>query len=132
MSDGSVRFEDHTSAILRKLHGNLRETADAIAVAAVEGVQAKMLWGYYDVHGLPDNPHTEIVDTGTLFDSMTAEVKMIRGFYYHVIVGTDVPYAVYVHEGTFKLNGRPFITDGLAAAKPEINRIAREAMSKDF
>lgn len=130
--NGSIRMEDNTSAILRRLQDNLQETAEAISVAAVEGVQAQMLWGYHDVHGLPDNPHTEIVDTGRLFDSITGEVQRVRGFYYHVVVGTDVPYAVYVHEGTYKLKGRPFITDGLAAAKPEINRIAREAMKKGF
>ena len=132
LENGSIQISDNTSAILRRLQDNLKETADAIAVAAVEGVQTQMLWGYHDVHGLPDNPHTEIVDTGRLFDSITAEVQRVRGFYYHVVVGTDVPYAVYVHEGTRKLKGRPFITDGLAAAKPEINRIAREAMKKGF
>lgn len=129
-SSSEVRFEDHTSAVLRLLQGNLKETAAAIAAAAVEGVQTQMLWGYNDLHGNP--PHTEIVDTGRLFDSITGEVKQIRGWYYHVVVGTDVPYAVYVHEGTRKLKGRPYITDGLAAAKPEINRIAREAMRKGF
>lgn len=125
-----VVFKDHTSAILRRLQGNLKETASAISVAAVEGVQTQMLWGYDDMHGNP--PHTEIVDTGRLFDSIQGQVVRIRGFYYHVEVGTDVPYAIYVHEGTRKLKGRPFITDGLAAAKPEINRIAREAMKKGF
>lgn len=132
VGDSKVVFRDNTSAILRKLHGNLAETANLIASAAVDAVQSQMLWGYFDVHGLPDNPHTEIVDTERLFNSITAQVKQIRGFYYHVVVGTDVPYAVYVHEGTYKLRGRPFITDGLARAKPEINRIAREAMRKGF
>lgn len=131
-ASGKVVFQDNTSAILRKLQGNLEETAKAIAATAEEAVQWQILWGYHDVHGLPDNPHTEIVDTGRLFDSITASVNRVRGFYYHVVVGTDVPYAVYVHEGTYKLKGRPFITDALAAAKPEINRIAREAMRKGF
>lgn len=126
----NVIFNDHTSAILRKLQGNLEATARAIAGVAEEAVQWQMLWGYNDMHGNP--PHTEIVDTGRLFDSITASVNRVRGFYYHVVVGTDVPYAMYVHDGTYKLKGRPFITDGLAAAKPEINRIAREAMRRGF
>lgn len=126
----NVIFKDHTSAILRKLQGNLEATARAIAGVAEEAVQWQMLWGYNDAHGNP--PHTEIVDTGRLFDSITASVNRVRGFYYHVVVGTDVPYAMYVHDGTYKLKGRPFITDCLAAAKPEINRIAREAMRRGF
>jgi homoserine acetyltransferase len=75
----------------------------------------KMLYGYHDVHGNP--PHTEIVDTGRLFDSIEAEVNVINANVYQTVVGTDVPYAEYVHDGTYKLKGRPFITDGINESK---------------
>ena len=131
-ANGKVVFRDYSDIILRRMQGNIRDAASAVAGIAVEAVQWQMLWGYHDVHGMPDNPHTEIVDTGRLFDSIEAEVNVINANIYQTVVGTDVPYAEYVHDGTYKLKGRPFITDGLAAAKPEINRIAREAMRRGF
>ena len=132
LENGSIQISDNTSAILRRLQDNLKETADAIAVAAVEGVQTQMLWGYHDVHGLPDNPHTEIVDTGRLFDSITASVQRQSDNTYTVSVGTDVPYAIYVHEGTRKLKARPFITDAMSDSYKDIEsaiaRTLRNAM----
>lgn len=98
---------------MRKLHGALGEAAESISTIAIEAVQEKMLWGYKDVHGLPDNPHTEIVDTGRLFDSIAATVTRTSDNAYQVSVGTDVPYGIYVHEGTRQLKGRPFITDAM-------------------
>lgn len=130
--NGKVVFRDYTGIILRRMQGNIRDAASAVAGIAVEAVQWQMLWGYHDVHGMPDNPHTEIVDTGRLFDSITGSVNRISNNYYQAVVGTDVPYAVYVHEGTYKLKGRPFITDGLASAKDSMDAAIREAIKKGF
>lgn len=131
-ANGKVVFRDYSDIILRRMQGNIRDAAAAVAEIAVGAVQWQMLWGYHDVHGLPDNPHTEIVDTGRLFDSITGSVNRISNNYYQAVVGTDVPYAVYVHEGTYKLKGRPFITDGLAAAKDSMDAAIRAAIKKGF
>lgn len=40
-------------------------------------------------------------------------------------VGTDVPYAPFVHDGTRFMAGRPFLTDGLNAALPTINALVQ-------
>lgn len=130
--NGKVVFRDYSDIILRRMQGNIKDAASAVAEIAVEAVQWQMLWGYHDVHGMPDNPHTEIVDTGRLFDSITGSVNRISNNYYQAVVGTDVPYAVYVHEGTYKLKGRPFITDGLAAAKDSMDAAIRSAIKKGF
>lgn len=56
------------------------------------------------------------VDTGNLRGSLSSEmVKATNG---DVVgrVGTNVPYAVFVHEGTKKMAGRPFLKDALSAA----------------
>lgn len=126
LKNGSIRISDHTDTILRRLQGSIGSAAEEVAQVAVEAVQTQMLWGYNDPHG-PDG-HTEIVDTGRLFDSITAQVNRINASYYQTVVGTDVPYAIYVHEGTYKLKGRPFITDGLAAGKGEIEKAIRKAI----
>lgn len=131
---GKVGIVDHSDFVMRKLQGALGDAAEAVATMAVEAVQAQMLWGYKDVHGLPDNPHTEIVDTGRLFDSIKATVNRKSQNTYTVSVGTDVPYGIFVHEGTRKLKGRPFIVDAMSssysAIESAIAKTLRQKMKK--
>lgn len=124
----AVRFEDHSTEVLRRVQGNLKKAAIDVGDIARDAVQEKMLWGYHDVHGNP--PHTEIVDTGRLFDSIEGQVKAVNANVYQTSVGTDVPYAEYVHEGTYKLKGRPFITDGIMESREEIQIAIREALRR--
>jgi hypothetical protein len=124
----AVRFEDHSTEVLRRVQGNLKKAAIDVGDIARDAVQEKMLWGYHDVHGNP--PHTEIVDTGRLFDSIEGQVKAVNANVYQTSVGTDVPYAEYVHEGTYKLKGRPFITDGILDSRDEIQTAIREALRR--
>ena len=124
----AVRFEDHSTEVLRRVQGNLKKAAIDVGDIARDAVQEKMLWGYHDVHG--DPPHTEIVDTGRLFDSIEGQVKAVNANVYQTSVGTDVPYAEYVHEGTYKLKGRPFITDGIMESREEIQTAIREALRR--
>lgn len=124
----AVRFEDHSTEVLRRVRGNLKTAAIDVGDIARDAVQEKMLWGYHDVHGNP--PHTEIVDTGRLFDSIEGQVKAVNANVYQTSVGTDVPYAEYVHEGTYKLKGRPFITDGIMESREEIQTAIREALRR--
>lgn len=124
----AVRFEDHSTEVLRRVQGNLKKAAIDVGDIARDAVQEKMLWGYHDVHGNP--PHTEIVDTGRLFDSIKGQVKAVNANVYQTSVGTDVPYAEYVHEGTYKLKGRPFITDGIMESREEIQTAIREALRR--
>lgn len=124
----AVRFEDHSTEVLRRVRGNLKNAAVDVGDIARDAVQMKMLYGYNDVHGNP--PHTEIVDTGRLFDSIEGQVKAVNANVYQTSVGTDVPYAVYVHEGTSRLKGRPFITDGILDSREEIQTAIREALRR--
>ena len=124
----AVRFEDHSTEVLRRVQGNLKKAAIDVGDIARDAVQEKMLLGYHDVHGNP--PHTEIVDTGRLFDSIEGQVKAVNANVYQTSVGTDVPYAEYVHEGTYKLKGRPFITDGIMESREEIQTAIREALRR--
>lgn len=110
--NGGARLVDHSDVVLRTLGTNCRRTMAQAAEILVEGIQWQMLYGYHDVHGLPDNPHTEIVDTGRLFDSIRADVVRDSQNAYTVAYGTDVPYAIFVHDGTRFLAPRPFIRDG--------------------
>lgn len=114
----SFVIKDHSDVVLKRVATNAQAAIAAAADILVESVQEKILYGYSDLHGNP--PHTEIVDTGRLFDSITANVSRVSQNAFNADVGTDVPYAYWVHEGTSRLKGRPFITDGAMAAKQDV------------
>lgn len=121
-------FKDNTELILNALASATKEGAQKMADCAVDSVQYQILYGYKDPHG--DDGHTEIVDTGALFDSIKGDVKRQSQNLYTITVGTDRPYAVYVHNGTRYLKARRFITDGINRARGDMEDILRDEMKK--
>ena len=119
-------FKDNTELILNAIHSATKEGAQKMADCAVESVQHQILYGYKDPHG--DDGHTEIVDTGALFDSIKGDVKRQSQNLYTITVGTDRKYAVYVHNGTRYLKARRFITDGINKARGDMEDILRDEM----
>ena len=124
----NVRFVDNSDVILRLVASNSQAAMKAVSEMLVEAVEEKILYGYKDVHGNP--PHTEIVDTGRLFDSIDADVSRDSQNAFTVSVGANTPYAVYVHEGTYKLKGRAFITDAVMGKKSEVQSILAGELPK--
>ena len=124
----NVRFVDNSDVILRRVASNSQAAMKAVSEMLVEAVEEKILYGYKDVHGNP--PHTEIVDTGRLFDSIEADVSRDSQNAITVSVGANTPYAVYVHEGTYKLKGRAFITDAVMGKKNEVQSILAGELPK--
>ena len=116
-------FVDNSDIILKAMRGAMDESAEEIKTTLVEAVQEKMLYGYNDRHG--SDGHTEIVDTGRLFDSIDADVRRVSQNTVEIKVGStgDTNYSVYVHEGTHKLKGRPFITDGVEESTEKVKEI---------
>lgn len=55
------------------------------------------------------------VDTGRLRSSITWTI-IEDGRSLVAIIGTNVEYAIYVHEGTRFMEGTPFLVDGLLTA----------------
>ena len=119
-------FKDNTELVLDALASATKEGAQKMADTAVESVQYQILYGYKDPHG--EDGHTEIVDTGALFDSIKGDVKRQSQNLYTITVGTDRPYAVYVHNGTRYLKARRFITDGINRARGDMEDILRDEM----
>ena len=119
-------FKDNTELILNALASATAEGAQKMADTAVESVQYQILYGYKDPHG--EDGHTEIVDTGALFDSIKGDVKRQSQNLYTITVGTDRDYAVYVHNGTRYLKARRFITDGINRARGDMEDIHRDEM----
>ena len=48
------------------------------------------------------------------------------------MVGTNVEYAPFVHEGTRRMAARPFLVQGMEASRTEIERILERAGVKLF
>ena len=119
-------FKDNTELILNALASATAEGAQKMADTAVESVQYQILYGYKDPHG--EDGHTEIVDTGALFDSIKGDVQRQSQNLYTITVGTDRDYAVYVHNGTRYLKARRFITDGINRARGDMEDILRDEM----
>ena len=119
-------FKDNTELVLNALASATKEGAQKMADCAVDSVQYQILYGYKDPHG--KDGHTEIVDTGALFDSIKGDVRRQSQNLYTITVGTDRPYAVYVHNGTRYLKARRFITDGINRARGDMEDILRDEM----
>lgn len=119
-------FKDNTELVLNALASATKEGAQKMADCAVDSVQYQILYGYKDPHG--KDGHTEIVDTGALFDSIKGDVKRQSQNLYTITVGTDRPYAAYVHNGTRYLKARRFITDGINKARGDMEDILRAEM----
>ena len=119
-------FKDNTELILNAIASATADGAQKMADCAVESVQYQILYGYKDPHG--KDGHTEIVDTGALFDSIKGDVQRQSQNLYTITVGTDRPYAVYVHNGTRHLKARRFITDGINKARGDMEDILRGEM----
>ena len=119
-------FKDNTELVLNALASATKEGAQKMADCAVDSVQYQILYGYKDPHG--KDGHTEIVDTGALFDSIKGDVKRQSQNLYTITVGTDRKYAVYVHNGTRRLKARRFITDGINRARGDMEEILRDEM----
>lgn len=123
-------FKDNSAIVLRKIGTNSQTAMQNAADMLVEAVQEKMLYGYHTSHGRP--PHTEIVDTGRLFESIQAAVKRDSQNAFSVDVGTDVEYAQYVHDGTSRVESRPFIRDGVMGKQKELKELLSTDLSAGF
>lgn len=55
------------------------------------------------------------VDTGRLRGSINWWI-VLEGDTLVAYVGTNVEYAIYVHEGTSRMSGRPFLVEGVTQA----------------
>lgn len=115
----SWTVKDNTSKIIYNTQLNMQAAMDALAEEVVEDVQWRMLYGYHTPHGA--DGHTEIVDTGKLYDSIESTVNKESQNLITANVGTRVDYAPFVHDGTVKLEARPFITDTLTDETNQAN-----------
>ncbi len=105
-----------------------------------EGVKAKTFFGKLPVHikqGLNnairksafiverESKRIAPVDTGRLRSSIFTIIEPLKA-----TVQPRVNYAIFVHEGTFKMSSRPFMKEGADNARNEIQRIFNEEIKR--
>lgn len=123
----NVKFKSEVNIVRSKVTDALEAASNELKEKSIEWVQEKMLYGYHDPHG-PDG-HTEIVDTGATFDSVDADTQRNSQDSYTVKAGVQTDYAVYVHNGTRKLKGRPFLRDAMMEHVSDIESIMKKHMN---
>lgn len=123
----NVKFKSEVNIVRSQVTGALESAASELKEKSIEWVQEKMLYGYSDPHG-PDG-HTEIVDTGATFDSVDADTQRNSQDSYTVKAGVQTDYAVFVHNGTRKLKGRPFLRDAMMEHVSDIESIMKKHMN---
>jgi hypothetical protein len=72
-------------------------------------------------------------DTGKLYDSIQYMVEEHTIYLLRTSIGSfTVPYAVFVHEGTFKMSGRPFLLTAFIRKQKLIEYVMLKALQKDL
>lgn len=117
--EARVVFIDHSAAILAQINRNASAALLAIGTEAVELINRQMQSGY----GKP------IRRTGDLMRDVNYQANESENT---VDVGNSMEYAPYVHEGTSRMNGRPYIRDALMNGKGDLQEIAEEYLKKGF
>ena len=116
-----VRFNDNSKVVLKTLNGNIPAALNAIGIAAVNLIHNQMEQGY----GKP------IRQTGDLMRDVQYEVdeqgRKTR-------VGNTLEYGPYVHDGTYKMPGRPYVRDSLTGehAAQKLQQAAAPHVKKGF
>lgn len=105
--------QDNTDTVVREIHSAIEVALEKIGIAA-EG----------HVVGYMTQEH--IVDTGRLRNSITHAVQPDDS----VIVGTNVEYGKYVHNGTSRMKGRPFLKNPVQRNMDEYREILKGSFEK--
>lgn len=105
----------HAAEITARLARNAASALDSAGRTAAALVVAQMASGY----GAP------IRDTGALMDSIAHAVEGDT-----VRIGSPLPYAGLVHDGTARMDGRPYLSDGILGGTEDIARAMAQALKE--
>lgn len=108
MSDGIEVNEDNTDKVIAQMETAIERALEAIGIEAESDAAAICP-----------------VDTGRLRNSITHAIDDGEKV---AIVGTNVEYALYVHEGTSRHKGQPFLTDAVTRNAGKYRKLAEAAL----
>lgn len=112
---------DNTEKIIEMIRANGQRALIAGATEAVGCIKDEMEFGY----GKP------IRKTGNLIGSISYNPPRSEPNL-SIDIGTDIEYGKFVHEGTRRMRGRPFITDALTQNKERIAQVLMQELKRGF
>lgn len=112
-----VTLKDNSKIVLSTLEGNKKAALTAMATTAQGLILKQMESGY----GKP------IRQTGDLMRDVDYDVEGDKAR-----VGNTLSYSTFVHEGTSRMPGRPYIPDGLAGEEDTLKAAASAPLAKGF
>lgn len=105
------------SKIKGKLSGSIEPKLKSVIVDSVHNV-------------MDHNYYKDIWLTGDTWRTVEAKsVNKTNQWAVSVEVGTGTWYTMYVHQGTTRMPGRPFLVDGVNAAADDIESIVQKDLS---
>jgi len=116
---GGVKFKDNSSELLEKFKSNQIMALTAIGQIVVEITTDYMMTRY----GKP------IYRTGDLMRSISYNVNTGE---LEVKIGSNLDYAIWVHNGTQKMSARPFLKDAITENAQIIEEVAMERLGAGF
>lgn len=124
-----IQLNDHSDAVLAQMDANVERALTAMGIKAVGLIVRQMESGYTTphknrAHGTTSDggTHTAIRETGDLMRDVSYEVGNSGAG--TVDVGNSLEYGVFIHEGTSRLESRPYIRDALTNGAEELQRVA--------
>jgi HK97 gp10 family phage protein len=112
-----MSFTDNSGKVKDQMAGNVKAALAAMGIEAVGLINQQMQSGY----GSP------IRQTGDLMRDVNSEVDGDR-----VNVGNSISYSTFVHEGTSRMGGRPYIKDAIMNGKDRLKQVAENELKKGF
>lgn len=118
----NVIFHDNSPKVKSQMADNVVRALTAMGIKAVNLILKQMQKGY----GKP------IWKTGDLQRDVSYDVG--RSSDNSVDVGNTLEYGPYVHEGTYKMAGRPYIKDALTGEghKQQLQKVAEAYLKQGF
>jgi len=112
----SVEFTDNTAAVLAQFERNKAKALVSVGIHAQRRATEEIT-------------RMGAVDTGRLRASIAYQAEPAND---EVVIGTPVEYAIYVHEGTYKMTGRPFIKDAVLNYQGDYRKIIEQELGEGF
>lgn len=105
-----VHLDDHSDEVKREMASALRRGLEKAAMQAESYAKLE----------LENDPRR--IDTGRLRDSISHKVVDDQTAY----IGTNVEYAIYVHEGTDRMSPNRFLRNAVEKNQDELRKIIKE------
>ena len=112
-----MSFKDNSGQVKNQMAGNVKAALAAMGIEAVGLTVQQMQSGY----GSP------IWQTGDLQRDVNSEVNGDV-----VNVGNSLEYSPFVHEGTSRMSGRPYLKDAIMNGKDRLKQVAENELKKGF